>query len=428
MSEKRVLILSYYFPPYEFTGGQRAYSWYKHLKKFDISPVIITRHWDTIKKQYDNIKPSSKQEVEILNENYGTVIRIPFNPNRSDRYVVKHLSKDSLIAKILSLFNGTRYWNFSFDKTANIFYAADEYLKINKCDLIIASGSPFILFRYAHILSKKNKIPWIADYRDCWSDNTSLSYAGFLRKFLFKVVVKNVELKYVSTASVITTVVEPYREKLHVLFPDKTIEVIHNGYNHENLIAAKNIVQESENFTIAYAGTIYPYQKLEVFLEGLVLFIKQLNCSDVRVIFYGLNYDKKQLKRLTSYSKHLDNYIVATDKCAKRELFKQIAKAHLLVLLSDKKTNTGASKIFDYLALNRKIMLVPDDNSVMSKIIDEHHAGVKCSTPDEVKNSLVQFYNEFKTQRRISHQTKNIEKYQWQNQVELMSKIILNVN
>jgi hypothetical protein len=43
---KKVLILSYYFPPSGFVGGERTYSWYKYLNEIAYYPIVITRQWD----------------------------------------------------------------------------------------------------------------------------------------------------------------------------------------------------------------------------------------------------------------------------------------------------------------------------------------------------------------------------------------------
>jgi glycosyltransferase involved in cell wall biosynthesis len=426
---KKVLILSYYFPPYEYTGGQRVYGWYKNLKKFNIYPVIVTRHWDReIKERLDSIKPSLSQDTVITNDDNGTIIRVGFMPDSRDKFFIEGKRPNNVFAKrLFNLYSKLRFISLQKDKTAALYRESDTFLEKNPCNVIIASGGPFILFKYAHLLSKKHSIPWIADYRDGWSTNALLSHGFSLKNIIYPFLIKIGEKKYVQTATVITSAAEPYKKKLQDLFPGKHIEVIYNGYNPENIIL--DIPQKSNSlFTIAYAGKIYPFQKLEIFLEGFKLFVKESNCSDSRIIFYGLSIDNKQLERLLSFDEKIKEYIVTTPLYPKKELFKKLYEADAMLLLSNEKINTLASKIFDCLALNRKIILVPDDHSVMSKILDDCSAGIKCSTAIEVKNMLTKLYNEFKLNGSIQHQTVNFEKYRWEVQTESFSKILNSIH
>jgi hypothetical protein len=64
-----------------------------------------------------------------------------------------------------------QYFTFMGDNRAGIYHAASEQLQKHTCHAIIATGEPFVLFRYAKKLSERFNIPWVADYRDGWSTN-----------------------------------------------------------------------------------------------------------------------------------------------------------------------------------------------------------------------------------------------------------------
>ena len=95
--------------------------------------------------------------------------------------------KNLLITNMFKFFNISYILNIlkyplNIDTSKTIYYAADQFLKNNECSMIIATGEPFILFKYASSLSKKHRIPWIADYRDGWTTNQSKINLGFLEK------------------------------------------------------------------------------------------------------------------------------------------------------------------------------------------------------------------------------------------------------
>ena len=175
---RRALILAYDFPPYNSIGGQRPYSWFKFLKEFEWEPIIVTRHWDeNIQSPVDYVKPSKNQEETYTKGQEGIVIRALFRPNLRDKMLIKFgFKKFSLFRKTLTfLYQLSEFFSPVLDNKINIYKSADGYLQQNNVDLIIATGEPFVLFKYAKQLSRKHNTPWIADYRDGWTTNYNRS-------------------------------------------------------------------------------------------------------------------------------------------------------------------------------------------------------------------------------------------------------------
>ena len=418
---KTVLILAYDFPPYNSIAAQRPGSWFHYFKQNNMYPVVVTRHWDReIKTHADYYKPSLSKVVEQRESEDGTVISVPFIPTLRDRILDKYgIGKFVLIRKILSLVQiFTRYLSFRFDNTANIFYEADDYLSKNKCDYIIATGEPFILFRYAALLAKKHKLKWVADYRDCWSSDNSDFSNPLFNRLIFNQFFKRMEKRIVKSATFITTAAPAYKDSIKSLFPNQKVHVIYNGYDNDTFDRLKEVGQGHDEFEIAYPGTIYLNQNLEMFLEGFKLFVQENSEAKIKLIFYGLDFFPQQKHRLLHFDEALNKYITTTQKIRYVEVLENIQKAHLLLLLSSRGFNKLAGKVFDYLPINRKILLVENDHGILEKIVDECHGGVKCDTENEVKEYLCQFYNEYMDTKKIVHQSYGYEKYSRKIQAE----------
>lgn len=172
---KSVLILAYDFPPYVSVGGLRPYSWFKYLKEFDVEPVVVTRQWgNKYGNGLDYIAPSESKKVLKEEHEYGTVIRTPYFPSWSNRILLKHgEGKFRLFRKMLTAVDEIRQFIWISGPKKQLYLAARDYLKENKVDVLLATGEPFVLFSFAKRLSKEFDIPWIADYRDPWSQNKS---------------------------------------------------------------------------------------------------------------------------------------------------------------------------------------------------------------------------------------------------------------
>jgi hypothetical protein len=76
---KKVLIISYYFPPYNGVPGWRPYSWSKHFHKSNIYPTVITRHWDGNENTWvDSIKESDAPLITNKTDQ-GAVLFLPYH-------------------------------------------------------------------------------------------------------------------------------------------------------------------------------------------------------------------------------------------------------------------------------------------------------------------------------------------------------------
>ena len=166
---KKVLILAYDFPPYVSVGGLRPSYWYENFKEMGLFPIVITRNWNPIHgNALDYIQPSKTKEIEIEETGKGILIKTPYKATLSNRLTLKG-KKDpisNLLKKTSTGWNEIGQWFLPIGTKYELYKAAKNFLKDNKVDVIIATGDPFILFKYASKLSKKFNIPWVADYRD----------------------------------------------------------------------------------------------------------------------------------------------------------------------------------------------------------------------------------------------------------------------
>lgn len=426
---KKILILAYDFPPNRSIGAQRPYSWYKYFRKFDLYPVVITRHWDdTVQTKNENIKPTKNQNIELTEDENGTVIRVPFNPNVRDRLLLKYgKEKFSFFRKFLSAYYSiSSLISFKSDNTSGFFLVADKYINENRADLIIATGEPFILFRYANILSRQHNIKWVADYRDSWTTEFFYhKYLGLLKKLFIKYYFRQVEKRIVANARFITVPSQTIKDDILKILPEKTIHIIYNGYESSVVNSLQDQNKQEKIFEIAYAGTLYNYQPVEEFLDGYKKFIKNNKNVNTRIVFYGLEFYPDQKKRIIEYDSYLKKYIITTERLPYKNVMEKMLSASILLLLSNENFHWLAAKIFDYFALNRKIILYRDDKSIMGEFLDTYKGGIKCSTVDEVANSLSGLYNEFLEHGEIKHQTINYKQFSREEQTRVLSGLLL---
>lgn len=424
---KRVLIFAHDFPPYNSVGAFRPYSWYKYLPQAEVHPIIVTRHWDNIENTpLDYVVSSKAQKISIETKDNATLIRVPYKSNLRDRLLLKYgNSKYTFLRKVLSFLALVFAYPFSFfDNKWSLYKAAAAFLKENPVDVVIASGEPFILFKYARLIGLKHRIPYVLDYRDGWTSKDDNLHASGFNRILNDVWFRFFEKKYLRNAQLVITSNPFEQEKLKQLVPTIKTATVFNGYIEEEIIPIQSTPQKSDKFRVAFAGTIYSYHRLEDFMAGFSTFIQRNPSANVELHFLGIEYQPEQVQRIKNFNKDIVSYIHTTPRLPKRELFTKLAESNLLLVLTNPDNRLLPAKIYEYLALNRRVMVSVNDRSDLAKIMEETSAGFNCNDAAEISESLQKAYEEFLTTGVVKSTSHNYEVYSRKNQAFNLAKLL----
>lgn len=394
---KKVLVLTYYFPPSTLTASNRIYSWARYLHECGIYPVIVTRKWDTpLLKAEDAYKPSENGIVHEINKDFE-VYYLPYKPNLRDRLHTRSPGKYLLLRKTLTFLEITsQFFSNAFLPYRNIYDHARQLLKNDKeFSMILTSGNPFILFKFAYLLHKEFKIKWMADYRDEWTTNDVEEEHSFSSSALQKAytgMAAHFEKKWVKTASGITSVTDAFTRRISS-FTGVAGKTIYNGFLEEDF--PKSSIKKNNEFSIAYSGSLYYSQPVEVFLKGYQRFLENHKGEAIQLIFIGMNFDEPQKNRVLNYLKKSEQ-VVFTDRLSRQESIDQQIKSHLLLLVPITEVNGWlSSKVYEYIASGTSIMLCPSDNGPLAETLSRLPQAMICRNENEVETSLEEVYSRF---------------------------------
>ena len=365
---KRLLILAYDFPPFVSVGGLRPYAWYRYLKEYGVEPVVVTRQWgNKYGNELDYIAPGESDETIVEETEYGTIIRTPYKPNLANRIMLKYgRSKFALIRKIVTAWYEFMQFIFFVGPKSGLYRGAKEYLKQNKVDAIIATGEPFVLFKYASALSKKYGIPWVADYRDPWIQSKNR------RKGVGKCG-KYFEKKFTANAECVITVDDFFKKQIETNVY-KPFQIIPNGYSPDAINVVSDIKQGDDCLRFAFVGTIYKWHPLESVLHCFSSFAD----SDINPIFelnfYGVNNADVIKSLVNDKYPNLIGKVNVNPRMENSLLMKKLAM-HNVMLLFNYYSFTG-TKIYDYIGLRRKIMLCYSDDAEAKSLKEKYYYSI----------------------------------------------------
>lgn len=426
---KKVLIISYFFPPCNLPGAQRVYSFARYLKGFGYYPVVITRRWDHKIESIRDVSLACPGDLLIEKKDNYEAHYLPYKQSLKDKIYTRYgENKLRFFRRVLS-FVEIILQNFLNRAIPfrNIYDYSIKYIKESKdIDFVIISANPYILFRFGYKISKKTGIPWIADYRDPWTTSDFRDQLLRSSNFLTSKLDSYFEKKWVSTANGITSV-SNYITKGIASFLNTKSQCVYNGFEADDFI---NLIDEEKymDFTITYVGELYPGQNAEIFIDGFKLFIDQIPGAKVKLKFIGLGYKPEQIARLYENLKGFENYVEYTGRISRGDVHIAEKKSHLLLYIGWKGyKGIVASKLFEYIASGSPIILTPSDHDDAERIIRTLPFGFCSESPEETKEVLKSLYTDFLSGNyslKNSLQNENILQYSRREQTKKLSSFL----
>lgn len=436
--QRKVLILAHDFPPYVSVGGLRPYSWMKYLPAYDIHPVIVTRNWNDEQTDSNSfIRASTIQTVEQFDEEGHTLIKTPFRPNFAHRLLLKKgPSHYRILRQFYSLMMELLQFFLPVGTKRPIYCAAKDYLKTHKVDMIIVTGEPFVLFHYAKKLSAEFGVPWIADYRDPWCEDVRIQHNLFL-----PTIYRAIEKRTVKTARAITTVSEFLVTQLTEIHGPIKTKIITNGFDEENFEYLSSI-GESKKLKIGFNGTIFPWYPVSSLLKTLSKLWND-HAINFELNLLGISHQVEIASLIKNEFSSISEFVQFSPPIENKLFVREMSKNNILILFNS--FELMGTKIYDYLAMNRKILLLYTDddeanklkqtyyptaltgefsNSLQADLLKKTNSGIAVKDADQLLNVLIQLNEELLKTGEIAHTPSAIEEYSRKNQAKKLADFI----
>lgn len=393
---KRILIISYFFPPCNLTASQRVWGWTQYLHQHGFYPTVITRNWENEIKTEKDIALKAGNEIIYKKENHFEVYYLPHKPNLRDKLLIS--GKFPIIRKLLTIIEliGQNY-SLKLLSYSKFYHKAIKLHKKHKFKGLIISGNPFHQFYLGYKFHKKTQTPWIADYRDDWTTDELNIPKSVITK-LIRSIDRTKEKKWVGSASRISSVSPYYTQKISNL--TKVLgSVLYNGFFEEEYIDNSTPILKNE-FRLLYNGTLYPSQSIEPFFNGVKSIISQLKQQGVavKIQFPGVLYKPDQGERIKKLMNGFEKNIELTNRLPREKVLQMQKEAHVLLMFAHKDIKgIPSSKIYEYLGYKKPILLCPGDNDILEEIIQTTNSGMVCNNDQNACLKTLEIFELYKS-------------------------------
>ncbi len=360
-------------------GVQRWVKTTKYLREFGWEPIIFTPKNGEIAVLDEELNNEIPTNIEVIR----TKIWEPFSlykklmGKKKDEKLLPGMdngTKNSLAQRISIWVRGNvfipdarKFWIKPASKALN------NYLKKNKIDAIISTGPPHSMHIIALNVFEKNKIPWLADFRDPWT-NIDFYDKLMLSNWADKKH-KQLEKKVLAAANEVVTVSWSWATDFEKICGRKPI-VITNGYDPADFVDAKKVALDKK-FTIVHAGSLNEDRNPTALWCALQELCDENETfkNDLEIKFIG----QVAQQVINSIAKNqLTTYYNSVGNIPHQEVITHLIKAQLLLLPLNNTPNIDGiipGKLYEYIGAQRPIVAIGKPTGDSAKIIQETQSG-----------------------------------------------------
>jgi glycosyltransferase involved in cell wall biosynthesis len=374
---KRLLILSYHFPPFNATASQRAASFAHYLPASGWDVEVCTFDWEGEKNDRLTVHRIAPGNLESKAKPHWT-LRTPI---------------------ISTLRVAWHYLRGTFDyQSTEQRKRMDAWLRsedLSRFDLVLGIFSPHFHLPQAAEIHRKWGIPFVIDFRDMWDDRVLQTHPDLSRKeLILHGIVKRRWQKWMQHAAGHTSVSSAMNDQLSTLF-NQPGKVIFNGY--EALEHAEN-GEQYPVFTISHAGTIVEWKQIDTLFEGIAKFIEHTE-ADIHLVLAGVHVLIATHVNAALKKHNLIDYsgLKVMPRIPRTEAIDIIRKSHVLFYPPAVGfEGVYSSRIFEFMASGNPIVVAPKGDTAVDELMAEYNNGGTFETASEVAAFIGQQYQKFK--------------------------------
>lgn len=412
---KRALIITYYWPPSGGSGVQRWLKMTKYLPENGWQPVIYTAKNAEYPVEDFSLEKDVPNEAEILRR----PILEPYSFYKKFLGIKK---SEKVKAGFINEGKEKKGWkeNLSLWIRGNLFIPdarcmwirpsarfLRKYLKEHPVDVIISTGPPHSTHLIAMRLHKHFNIPWIADFRDPWTDIYYYEDLKLSRRSHRKQL--RLEHSVLLEADKIVTV-SPHCALGLEKHGARNVATVPNGFDGD----CNQFDFEADRFILSHTGIIPPKTSSLIWEAiGELIEKNQEFSNSFKLRLVGqVDNSVKEILAQNGVLKHTE----FVPYLPHEEMPETQRRSHALLLLIPQCENSQGivtGKFYEYLQARRPIIGIGPEDGDAAAILKETRSGVMIDFSDKknMKNNLLKYFEQDKGLKAKALPVAGIEKF-----------------
>ena len=419
---KRVLIITYYWPPSGGSGVQRWLKMSKYLPENDWQPVIYTAEDAEYPVEDQSLEQDVAPEAEVIRrpivEPYSFYKRF-LGMKKGEKIKAGFINenarksgwKENLSVWLRGNFfipDARRWWI-----KPSVRYLK-KYLMAHPVDAIISTGPPHSMHLIAKALHKKLNIPWVADFRDPWTDIDFYKDLKLTRCADRKH--HRLERQVLTEATKVVTIGWDCAKGLEN-HGAKDVAVITNGYDIDKPIDERE--HETSTFTMSHIGIVGANRNPETFWQVISDIVETHGPTSLplRIRLIG-QVDNSVLESIKCHN--VEKYVEIIPYMPHNQVITEQQKSDVLLLFVNNTPNAKGiltGKIFEYMASGRPILCIGPEDGDSARVLNETQTGVTVDFNDKekMKSVILDLMTKHQENQLVTKINTAVEKYSRRN-------------
>ena len=400
---KKVLIVTYYFPPSGGPGVQRVLKFVKYLPQFGWQPVVLTVQDGDYPARDESLLAEIPKHAVVCRTKIFEPYRLyrkltgkPANAPVDVENIPQGGKKKSLTESLAEFVRSTF---FIPDARIGWYpYAVPAGLRIIKehhIEAIYSSSPPYTTSVIARKLHHATGLPWVAGFRDPWT--------GFLstpdRWYFPRMIDERLERSVFRDASAVEAAWRGILRDVTGKIPDidKSKLVYHpNGFDSDDYPDLKS--RKNNRFTVTYTGSMYGKRNPKTFLEAVEGLVKngRVDPKKIQLRFIG-RFGSEVRTMLEQSSIHDSIEVIAY--LPHSESVEALLRSDALLLIVDEAAGSDEivpGKVFEYIGAQRPILALAPEGAIAT-LMRETRSGFVAANQDipAIQAGFIECYDNF---------------------------------
>ena len=385
---KRVLVITYYWPPSGGSGVQRWVKFARYLSEYGWAPVIYTPENPELIAVDDTLGAEIPAGVEVLRR----PIREPYAVYRR---LFGGRREGARGGEVNPIHAGGKSWKqrLALFLRGNLFVPDPrvgwvrpsvrflrKWLKDHPVDALVSTGPPHSMHLIALRLSRETGIPWVADFRDPWTRMFYFKHLSLTAPALRRH--RRLEREVLDGASAVVAVSPLVQEEFRSM-TETPVELITNGFDEADFAGPADA--DDGRFKLVHTGLFASDGIPDALWRALAEKVAEDEdfASKLQIQLVGKT-DREVLHSLEAAG--LKPFVTDFGYCSHADAVRRQRAASVLLLPLRKEPEYRATlpgKLFEYLAADRPILGIGQTDGAMASVVRASQAGTVCDWEDE---------------------------------------------
>jgi glycosyltransferase involved in cell wall biosynthesis len=331
MLSKKVLLITYHFPPSAASGAFRLLGFAQHLPTFGWQPLVVappTLPWEPI-------------DPRLM-------------ANISESAIVRHVPYPVGAPRLLRVLAQYAVW------LPRAWSACKRMAEEYQPDAILTSGPPHCVHVLGDWLKRRTGRPWIADFRDPWLSDGSNRPLSWLQRWE-----RRWERRVFANADLVLANAPNARRLYQTVFPGANVMTLTNGFDPRPRDAGAEL-REDPCVRLLHAGEIYAGRNPAPLFEALGALNRERRAYRLQLLGRCEGNDVPALMREHGWHE----FVVLEGQRDYHDTLTMMQAADILVLFDSPGRTIGVpAKLYEYLGAGRPILALAETNGDTANIL-----------------------------------------------------------